>query len=212
MPELNASIPPLQCFVRANFLRDQRDSFGETIPCVAFGVCSLTDRAPAFHLMLPDGGLWWRMPVSGLCHKPDAPERPLGELVLWNSASPFVTVTVFEALYPMRMCYWDRTNTVQSGTYVMTLDWHHPDPNIVDAAYSQDPTQHKCGHVIALDDGNYAIQPNNRVRVYDPSLTPVKDLMVERVVNSHLYSVENGDEWQVEDTDDFAYKVTTDGL
>lgn len=212
MPELNANIPPLQCRVRVNYLRDQRDGHGETLPCVVFGVAALLDRAPCFHLLMEDGGVWWRMPISGLCHKADAPETPLEQLVLWNSASSFVTVTQFEALYPMRMSYLDLNETRRWGTYVMTLDWHHPDPNIPDLAYSHDPSQHKCGHVIALDDGNYAIQPNNRVRVFDPSFTPSDDMVVERIVNSHLYSVELADRWKVENTDRFDYGVTDGGM
>ena len=29
--------------------------------------------------------------------------------------------------------------------------------------HSEIPHEHKCGHVLALDNGNFAIQPNNRI-------------------------------------------------
>ena len=62
MPELNANIPPIECYVRGNFLRNQEDSHDLYFPCVIFGVASIPGRSPLFHLMMEDGGLWWRMP------------------------------------------------------------------------------------------------------------------------------------------------------
>ena len=38
MPELNANIPPIECYVRGNFLRNQEDSHDKYFPCVIFGV------------------------------------------------------------------------------------------------------------------------------------------------------------------------------
>ena len=46
--------------------------------------------------------------------------------------------------------------------YLFTVDWAHPDSNILDADHSEIPHEHKCAHILALDDGNYAAQPNNR--------------------------------------------------
>ena len=46
--------------------------------------------------------------------------------------------------------------------------------NMLDADHSEIPHEHKCAHIIALNDGNYAAQPNNRC-IWDlPSFT-VKD-------------------------------------
>ena len=60
------------------------------------------------------------------------------------------------------------------GAYLFTVDWAHPDANILDSDHSEIPHEHKCAHIIALDDGNYAAQPNNRC-IWDlPSFT-VKD-------------------------------------
>ena len=44
----------------------------------------------------------------------------------------------------------------------------------MDPDHSEIPHEHKCAHIIALDDGNFAAQPNNRC-IWDlPSFT-VKD-------------------------------------
>ena len=191
MPELNANIPPIDCYVRGNFLRNQIDSHDEYFECVIFGVSSVQNRSPLFHFMMEDGGLWWRMPINAFCTKPGVPEVDLHELVLWNSFSPYVAVTKFANLTNLKMSYRDRQKNVVQGKYLFTLDWHNPDSNRLDDGYSETPNEHKCGHVIQRDDGNFAIQPNNRVRVFEPSFANRKDLVIGRVINDRVWDVED---------------------
>jgi hypothetical protein len=49
------------------------------------------------------------------------------------------------------------------GKYLFTIDWAHPDVNILDVEHSEIPQEHKCAHILELDNGNYAAQPNNRL-------------------------------------------------
>jgi hypothetical protein len=205
MPELNANIPIQQWYVRGNFLRDQQDSHDKKFPCVVFGVASMVGKPPLFHFLMEDGGLWWRMPISAFCTHEDAPPMHLKDLVLWDCLSNFVTVTEFDALGGMRMSYRDREGETHKGRYLFTLDWHTPDPNTVDCGYSNSPNEHKCGHVIELDNGNIAIQPNNRVRLFEPSFTVKDELVIERLVNTYDWTVETGDDWLSEDTQLFEY-------
>ena len=191
MPELNANIPPIDCYVRGNFLRNQIDSHDKYFECVIFGVSSVQNRSPLFHFMMEDGGLWWRMPLNAFCTKPGVPEVDLHELVLWNSFSPYVAVTKFANLTNLKMSYRDRNRNVVQGKYLFTLDWHNPDSNRLDDGYSETPNEHKCGHVIQRDDGNFAIQPNNRVRVFEPSFANRKDLVIGRVINDRVWDVED---------------------
>ena len=109
MPELNASIPPIECYVRGNFLRDQVDSHDLKFPCVIFGVASIPDRAPVFHFLMEDGGVWWRAPINAFCDTLDAPEVDIHDLVLWNSFSSHISVTIFEHMRGMSM-------TCEAGT------------------------------------------------------------------------------------------------
>jgi hypothetical protein len=191
VPELNANIPPIDCYVRGNFLRNQIDSHDQYFECVIFGVSSVQNRSPLFHFMMEDGGLWWRMPLNAFCTKPGVPEVDLHELVLWNSFSPYVAVTKFANLTNLKMSYKDRQKNVVQGKYLFTLDWHNPDSNRLDDGYSETPNEHKCGHVIQRDDGNFAIQPNNRVRVFEPSFANRKDLVIGRVINDRVWDVED---------------------
>ena len=207
MPELNANIPPIECYVRGNFLRDQEDSHDQYFPCVIFGVSSVKGRSPLFHFLMEDGGIWWRMPINAFCAKPDVPEEPIYNLVLWNSFSPHVAVTKFQNLNNMRMSYLDREKNKIPGKYLFTLDWHNPDSNILDDGYSENPGQHKCGHVIQRDDGNFAIQPNNRVKLYEPSFVTKKEYVIDRIFNEKKYDVENQDKCIMEDSDRFNYDI-----
>ena len=191
MPELNANIPPIDCYVRGNFLRNQEDSHDKYFECVIFGVSSVQNRSPLFHFMMADGGLWWRMPINAFCKEPGTPEVDLHELVLWNSFSPNVAVTKFANLANLKMSYKDRNKNVVKGKYLFTLDWHNPESNRLDDGYSETPNEHKCGHVIQRDDGNFAIQPNNRVRVFEPSFANKKDLVIGRIINDRVWDVED---------------------
>lgn len=207
MPELNANIPATEAFVRGNFLRNQQDSHDLYFPCIIFGVGSLPDRVPVFHFLMEDGGIWWRMPISAFCQAPNTPQMDLHDLVLWNSFSPHITVTKFEALDGMRMTYKDRHRNEHKGKYLFTLDWHQPDHNLLDSGYSENWGQHKCGHVIALDNGNFAIQPNNRVRLFDPSFTVKTQPVIDRILNTHPFAVEDATKWVSEDSDRYDYDI-----
>jgi hypothetical protein len=148
------------------------------------------------------------MPINAFCTKPGVPEEDIHNLVLWNSFSPFVAVTKFANLANMHMTYTDRTKSKISGKYLFTLDWHNPDSNRLDDGYSENPGQHKCGHVIVRDDGNIAIQPNNRVLVADPGFTTkYGQLVIDRLINEKSWDVEDAAKWMTEDSDRYDYDV-----
>jgi hypothetical protein len=213
MPELNANIPAIECYVRGNYLRDQQDSHDKYFRVVVFGVASVVGRSPLFHFMMEDGGVWWRAPISAFCTKPGVPEVDIHDLVLWNSFSPNIAVTKFYALDGMRVSYIDRHKNNIGGKYLFTLDWSTPDYNTLDTGYSQNPGQHKCGHVIVRDDGNFAIQPNNRIHAYDPSFsTKPNENLIQRKVNTRTWDVEDAAKWITSDDDLYNYGVVNNPL
>jgi len=82
---LNANVPLIECYVRGNYLRDQKDSHDKYFKCVIFGVSSVPKQVPLFHFIMEDGGVWWKAPISAFCKRPNTEELPLNELVLWIS-------------------------------------------------------------------------------------------------------------------------------
>ena len=54
------------------------------------------------------------------------------------------------------------------GQYLFTLDNYHVNIDIVDNNVSEVPQEHKSHNCIQLENGQYALYPNNRMRLYDP--------------------------------------------
>jgi len=83
---------------------------------------------------------------------------------------------------------------------------------LADLGFSEVPGQHKCGHVIKLDDGNFAIQPNNRCRAFEPSfVTKPGQNVIERKLGTQMWSVENTSKWVLSDDDRYEYEVKENG-
>ena len=91
------------------------------------------------------------------------------------------------------------------GEYLFTIDWCHPESNILDCEHSEIPHEHKCGHVMALDNGNYSIQPNNRI-LWNISNFTTRDDIPDYKVQTTEWNVENKG-WITEDTDKMFYKI-----
>ena len=203
---LNLDLPPIECFVRAEFMRQHKDGHGVTFPVVIFGMASLAGQTPLFHFLAPDGGIWWRMPLHAFCHKADAAPLDLGELVLWDSFSYHASVTRFNLLANKRMVYRSRSNVEREGRYLLTIDWYSPDG----AGFAETPGQHKCGHLIEIDDGNFALQPNNRVWLFEPSCTTqFREPLIERLVSDRIYTAEAQPRYQITDGEAYETPMTT---
>ena len=213
MSYLNANIPPIYCNIRREYLYDLRKHKGETEECVVFGLGSISGRALLFHCLLTNGAIYWRLPISAFIqrgsgntlYKGQMEHQDLEDLQLWNSFSYYPSVTVFDFLKGQRCKYLGKNKKFYHGEYLFTVDWAHPEPNIIDTEHSEIPDQHKCGHVIALDNGNYAIQPNNRILWNVPSFT-TSTHRPDYKVQTTYWNVENKD-WKTDDSDDMFYKI-----
>jgi len=207
---LNINIPPIECYVRSNFLQNRPNKFEDNdtyLPVIIIAAASIPHRVPLFHFIMEDGGLWWRMPIHAFCSRPNVKQEELYNLVLWDSFSYYMSVTRIDFLKEKRMLYYDRNRNEKSGKYLFTLDWAQEEFNFIDAGFSENPGQQKCGHVIELDDGNYAIQPNNRVRAFEPGfVTKWGQHIIDRKLGSAYFSVENQPKWILSDDDRFDYE------
>lgn len=211
MAFLNVSIPPMECYIRTNFLQDRVD-FDEKIdtylPVVVFGVASVPNRVPLFHFLMEDEGVWFRAPIHSFCHQVPTPLESLYNLCLWDCFSSYISVTQFDFLRRKRVRYLDRHKVWHEGEYLFTLDWSHEDRTIPDVGFSEVPGQHKCGHVIKLDSGNFAIQPNNRIRLFEPSfVTKPGENVIDRKLNTQVWTVENTAKWVLSDDNRYDYEV-----
>ena len=134
------------------------------------------------------------------------PTRRLDELELWNCLSYYPTVTHWSILTAASGYYFGKDKKKHHGRYLFTVDWGHPDVNMLDTDHSEIPQEHKCAHIIALDDGNFAAQPNNRC-IWDlPSFT-VKNNIPDWKVQTNEWNVEDSGKWKTQDTDNFFYEI-----
>jgi hypothetical protein len=209
MSYLNASIPPIYCQIRREYLYDLKLNKGETEDCVVFGLTSIPGRAVLFHTLLTNGAIFWRLPISAFIQKgfecSGVPNQNLVDLELWNSFSYYPSVNTFDFLIGQKCKYLGVDKKFYAGEYLFTIDWAHPEPNILDTEHSEIPQEHKCGHVLALDNGNYAIQPNNRILWNVPSFTTATHIPDYKVQTSY-WNVENKD-FISEDSDKMFYEI-----
>lgn len=209
MSYLNASIPPIYCQIRREYLYDLKHNKGETEDCVVFGIASIPGRAVLFHTLLTNGAIFWRLPISAFIQKgfecSRVPNQNLVDLELWNSFSYYPSINSFDFLIGQKCKYLGVDKKFYAGEYLFTIDWAHPEPNIIDTEHSEIPQEHKCGHVLALDNGNYAIQPNNRILWNVPSFTTASHWPDYEVQTSY-WNVENKD-FISEDSDKMFYEI-----
>ena len=213
MSYLNANIPPIYCKIRREYLYDLRKHQGETEDCVVFGLGSISGRALLFHCLLTNGAIYWRLPISAFLqrgsgstlHQRDVEHQDLEDLQLWNSFSYYPSVTIFDFLVGQRCKYLGKNKKFYHGQYLFTVDWAHPESNILDTEHSEIPDQHKCAHILALDNGNYSAQPNNRILWDIPSFT-TKSSVPDYKVQTTEWNVENK-KFVTDDTDKFFYDI-----
>ena len=95
-----------------------------------------------------------------------------------------------------------------NGYYVCTLDNYHANPDVIDYSTSESPSEHKSFNLINLKNGQFALYPNNRCRIFDLSLTPEHPKDPDFKVSTEYYQVENDIGWgRLGDTDEYFWET-----
>jgi len=209
MAYLNANIPPIYCKVREEYLYDMDPKRTSEKDCVIFGITSISGRAILFHIMLPNGAIYYRLPISAFFQKhfqrTEVPDMSTDFLQLWNCFSYYPSVHCFDFLSGIHGKFRGKDKKFYEGQYLFTIDWGHPETNILNTEHSEIPQEHKCAHVLALANGNYAAQPNNRILWHVNSYTTDRSWPDYKVQNT-VWEVE-GPDWVTEDSDKMFYDV-----
>ena len=209
MAYLNANIPPIYCKIRTEYLYDMDMGKRGEQDCVVFGMSSISGKALLFHIMLPNGAIFYRLPISAFFQKhlqrTEVPDMQVDQLQLWNSFSYYPSVHIFDFLAGVDCKFKGKDKNFYEGKYLFTIDWAHPETNILNTEHSEIPQEHKCAHILALANGNYAAQPNNRILWNIPSFT-TSDAKPDYKVQTTTWNVENKD-WKTDDSDDMFYDI-----
>jgi hypothetical protein len=211
MSFLVANLPPVQSFIRNEFLYDFQKGRGEYTPCIWIALKSLRGQAFRIEAYLPQyGALYDKLPLHAFVSRttnldPQA-FLPLDYLQIWNCFSHNIALTRKAFFTNLTAKFFAKDKQWYSGTYMFTADNACPDSNVLDTTYSESPEDHKSFNFIQLDNGQYAAQPNNRTIFLDPASNPEKLKFPDFKVCTKTYSVEANAKWALGDTTTVMYQ------
>ena len=183
MSQLICNLPNTKVYVRKEYLRDGKDGHGEFVEGHWVTAKSIPGRAFYFETFLPEyGAVFDKLPITAFVSSPETPkpDYDLPNLQFWNCMDYGVTCLYKQFIGSMDFEVFTRTHDIVKGTYMFTLDNYHVSPNLY---------------------------PNNRMRVYDNSLTPQTPKTPDFMVSTEFYQVENGFEYRLGDTDEYFWKT-----
>jgi len=207
---MNINIPPIECYVRAEYLYNLESHHGELIAGTVFAIKSIQGNALLFSVMTEIGAVYDKLPISAMVafEKPDAPHWPFHVLQLWDCFSYSPHVTQFMFLKNKRCLVLLKNGRREEGIYRFTIDWDADSSARISTSYAEEPSQHKSAHLIELLSGGFCAYPNNRILWAEPSMVsePFKHVP-DYKLNMQRYCCESHDKWATDDTDNYMYEV-----
>lgn len=186
---LNAPLPHRYGYVAREHLYGLApEQVGEYEPCVIIGATSIPSRAWHFSILCESGAQWARIPLHALRHErpvEGAVVHPLHRLQLWDCHGYQFSVVRFDYLRDMACRYRTAEGHWIPATYWLTLDH-------VENGWSDYPPEHKCYHLLLLDDGSgqIAAMPNNRILWDDKSFVKPGHALDYRVMHPTTWHAE----------------------
>jgi len=208
------NLPPIEVYVKKEYLYDHQKGHGELTPGMWISVRSIQSKALYFEtLLLEYGALYDKLPISAFVWKEDYDkdnQLPLDTLQIWDCFDYDITVIKKPMLSNCE--FFGKDRKMHKGEYMFTLDTCHTQSSTLDTNFSEHDPEHKTFNIIKLDNGQIAAQPNNRVVFTDQSLVPTERKIPDFKVCTQNYTVENNPKWSVGHTDEWAYKDKGEGL
>jgi hypothetical protein len=204
-------LPPIKVLVRPEYLYDfQCDKDAPLVEGIWVSVKAIKGEAFRFETYLPQyGALFDKLPISAFYWSGQIPaggDLPLDVLQIWDALSYHVTVVEKPLLKGLRAQFFAKDKQIYRGEFRFTLDTCSPDPRIPDFTFSESIDEHKSYNVLKLDNGQFALQPNNRCQFFDPAFNPQDMRQPDFKVATKKYRVEQHAKWRLGDTDNFNYE------
>jgi hypothetical protein len=204
--KLNSNIPHFKAKIKKSFFTKDDEHSNEYYDVICFGIQSLSGKILTFHVMTDTGMMRSRVPISEIYTKECETDIPFHYKQLWDCFSENVSVIEYNFLGYHKAQIVLRDGSKVWGEYMFTVDWFNN-------PYSDEPTDYKCGHVFASDEGYLLCVPNNRIYWKDSNWVTKKlpEDLKQFKVDSELLSVENvSDRWVSEDSDSYYYDINKD--
>ena len=200
MSYIVASLPPLKCFVRREFLYNFTKGHGEYEPAIWVSIKALRGQVFRIESLLPNyGALYDKLPIHAYVWHTDSPGAlPIDTLQLWDCMGYKFTVIEKIGLRNLGVKFLAKDKTWQFGTYLFTVDFC-ADGLDVDTGFTEQAEEHKSFNFIRLENGQFACQPNNRCLWYDQSLIPAEVKFPDFQAAKHLWTVDGTRKWSAGD-------------
>jgi hypothetical protein len=201
--KLNANVSSFKAVVKKSYFTKNESDNDEYYNVYVFGVQSIAGKMLTFHILTDSGMMRSRVPLSEIYLQKPEKDVPFYYKQLWDCFSENVSVIEYDFLAYHRCQVVLRDGSKVWANYMFTVDWYNN-------PYSNEPSDYKCGHILASDDGYLLCMPNNRIFWKDSNWVTKKlpEDLKQYKVDTELLSVENqSDKWITEDTDSFYYDI-----
>lgn len=213
MAYIETSIPPMKVFVRRRFFNNDADDYGYERAVLISARC-LEGSAVLFQVLTETGRMRDKLPISAFCWKiPDFEDVwddfPFHSLQLWDCFSRDFTVVQLAYVYNCRVSVLMKNRKTLEGQYQWTIQWAgNTNAGGADITLAEDGSEHKSHHFIKLENGLFALQPNNRItKWHEPSFCtkPVDPDELPWEVNQEEYCCEQHEKWATENSQSYFY-------
>jgi hypothetical protein len=211
MSQLITNLPMIKVWVRKEYLRDLKDGHGEFVEGIWVTAKSIPGRAFYFETYLPEYGAFYdKLPISAFVSSPKTPnpDFDLSNLQFWNCMDYGIICIEKQFIKHMDFEVFSRNFGVIKGKYHFTLDNYHADLDTVDTDVSEMPDEHKSHNCIELENGQFALYPTNRMKMYDLSLTPNEPKTPDFLTSTTNFQIEQGIRWgRLGDTNEYFWQT-----
>ena len=217
MAFIEASLPPIKIWVRDGFFFDDPDNpeyVGKYTKAILISIRCNEGSAALFQVLTEHGMMRDKLPISAICWKIPEDESvwtkyPFHSLQLWDCFSKVFTVTTLNYIYNANVDIKMKNGDLLGGNYLLTIQWGANETFGQDLTLAEDSQEHKSHHMFTLDNGLFALQPNNRImKWYEPSFVTSEYKGKPWKINTQEYSCEQYDKWMTEDSDNYLYTTS----
>ena len=160
---MNKNLPPIQLYVRNQFLFNQEEGFEKFTYCTLISVRALQNQALQFTVLLDNGALFTGLPAHAFCFSKEAKLRPLIQCQLWDCISKEIDVITLDSLRYMSC-------TVKLGETIVKAQYHFSVDFVGNNDLSRNPIHWKMLHSLETEDGSFVLQPQYRIQFQDVAL------------------------------------------
>ena len=207
MSYIEGNFFPMKVFLRNEYLYQFEKGKGEFTEGVLISVRCMAGQVALFQVLLNNGVLRDKLPSHAFLNIPEIPkdDLPFHYLQIWNCFSSNFTLLTLNYLYDTRVSVFMKDKKWHEGSYYATINWAENNQDC-DLTLAQDPMEHKSHHIILLDNGQIALQPNNRIKWGEPSfVTKPFPENPDFLVNKEWFNSEGFEKWETEDSQRYFY-------